>query len=170
MKSKSIFCVTLFSFFFVFNFSIENLKACSKHGSTILLQTDADSNSLKSFKLFSKKFFDAIKKNDTAFLKQHMIFPIKNSSFSIFDHSLDNRIIESTIILRQLHKFFPDDLLQQVITNKAAFSIAEHPDSQTRYIITLYDEDDGGVESNYTWIFIKQHNDFYFVNFQSEAG
>jgi hypothetical protein len=125
-------------------------------------------DSLEAFKAFSDSFFTAVKKGDTIFLKAHILFPIKNSTFSVFDQSLENvDAITEKMLFKRLHKLFPADYLKEIRTG-GDYKISTHR-GKTEYSITLYHHQ-GGVDSNANWFFVNKNGVFYFTLFYSEAG
>ena len=128
----------------------------------------SDSAELKEFKLFSVKFFTAVKNKDTIFLKKHIVFPIPTHSFSNFDKSLETvKKMDSNTFWKKLSRLFPPDLINK--TNDAEHSIFRNPNGKVEYIVTVY-SDSSGVESNANWMFMKKQGGFYFVYFTAEAG
>jgi hypothetical protein len=131
-------------------------------------QYDTSAEKLKGFRQFSDKFFAAVKRNDTGFLRAHAVFPITNSSFSIFDASLMNKKIYAETFFSKMKKLFPDDVVKK-IKKDGHFAYRVIKDNPTRYIIKLYFHE-GDVDSNYTWYFNEKGGVFYFLNFKAEAG
>ncbi len=149
----------------IFGFKNENSAPQEREG---ILQYDTSSAKLKSFKLFSKHFFTAIKAHDSSFLKAHIIFPIANSYFYIFEKNLLHKKIDSRIFFGGLNKLFPTDLIKRIDKEgKFAFSVTKG--APRNFIIEIYDTT-GEIEGNYTWIFTQKGDDFYFVTFRAEAG
>ena len=127
-----------------------------------------DCTELKEFKSFSNQFFRAIKSRDTAFLNNHIVFPVPTHSFSNFDRSLETiKKIDSRTFFKKLSNLFPRDLLEEI--SQAEHSIFRNPNGKVEYTVTVYD-DNSGVESNANWIFIKKQGEFYFTYFTAEAG
>jgi hypothetical protein len=149
----------------IFSFKNENPTSQERKGK---LQYDTSSAKLKSFKLFSKHFFTAIKAHDSSFLKAHIIFPIANSSFYIFEKNLLHKTIDSRIFFSGLNKLFPTDLIKRMDKEgKFAFSVTKG--APKNFTIEIYDTT-GKIEGNYTWIFTQKGDDFYFETFRAEAG
>jgi hypothetical protein len=129
---------------------------------------NSDSSELREFKSFCKQFFSAVKKSDTNFLKEHITFPIETGQFDNFDQSLTGKkYIQSGTFFKKLNKLFPADLLKEL--NKAEYAVSRHPGRTTNYIVTI-NSDEGGVESNANWLFVRKKNQFYFEIFTAEAG
>ncbi|MBI5371236.1 MAG: hypothetical protein HZA79_04315 [Sphingobacteriales bacterium] len=123
---------------------------------------------LVEFQKFSSQFFSAISKNDTCFLKGHFENYIENSSFELYDHSLKKgKRIYFRKILNNLDLYFPKDGFFD-LTN-AEYSIAKHPNTITRYLISVTKEQ-GGVEITKTYHFILKKKVFYFLTMIVDAG
>jgi hypothetical protein len=137
--------------------------------STDVIKQPVGSSELKEFKSFANRFFAAVKTKDTVFLKAHIVFPITHSSFLFYDHELnENTKIDARLLFKKLHKLFPDDLISK-IAKKAEFGIFDHKGTSREYRIEIM-FNDGGVDSNVNWFFIKKQNVFYFTTFTAEAG
>jgi len=132
------------------------------------IQYDTSAEKLRSFRHFSDDFFSAVRRNDTGFLKFHVVFPITNSSFYIFESNLSNRKIYSHLFFLKLKVLFPDDLIKRV-RKEGFFACSTDKNKSKTYIIELT-ENSGGIQGNYTWIFTQKEGSFIFVNFKSEAG
>jgi len=123
----------------------------------------------REFKEFTKKFFVAIKANDTIFLREHIVFPIPNSSFSELDEGVAKmKSINSHILFRRLHKLFPDDLIKDILA-RGKYRVIKHGNIETKYMITVYNNT-GDVESNLNWFFVKRKGEYFFINYTAEAG
>ncbi len=165
MNFKILFSI---SFFLIATFAFRNQKFVTSEDQQEFFQYDTSGAKLREFRLFSKKFFSAVKSTDTFFLKTHMIFPMSNSSFYIFDESLLHKKIDSKILFRKLKKLFPTDLINKIDKEgKFAYSVSKNEPKS--FIIKIYDTS-GEIEGNYTWIFVQKNDGFYFINFRSEAG
>jgi hypothetical protein len=106
-----------------------------------------------------------VKKGDTTFLKAHTIFPIKNSSFDVFDWSLHGININSVSFFKKLHKLFPADYIADI---KKIGKYIFIPRSNEYFIVCYYTT--GGVDSNVKWFFLKKNGEFYFKTYAAEAG
>ena len=73
-----------------------------------------DSATIRKFKQFSKDFFLAVNSRDTGYLRKHVIFPIRNSTFALFDPNLLNKKIDAPIFFKELGKLFPKDLVKRI--------------------------------------------------------
>jgi len=131
-------------------------------------QYDTSAEKLKSFRHFSEDFFSAVGRNDTGFIRSHVIFPITNSSFYIFDSNLSDKKIYSRLFILRLKMFFPNDLIKR-IKKEGFFACSTDKNKPITYTIGLTDNS-GGIEGNYTWFFTQKDGHFYFLNFKSEAG
>jgi hypothetical protein len=130
---------------------------------------DTNTIMLRRFKAFSKRFFRAIKSNETIFIKNHAIFPITHSSFINMDSSLrGNRNISQQVFFKHLRKLFPEGLINR-IDKEGEFEISATKNEQTEYSISIYDSS-GEMEFDFTWSFIERQNEFYFVRFRAEPG
>lgn len=165
IKIKIFFPLALFSLVVL---GLKNNGSNIQESRNGYLQYDTSSAKLKDFKIFSKKFFSAARSSDTAFLKAHVIFPISNSSFYIFDESLLHKKLDSKMFFRRLNKLFPADLIKR-IDKEGKFSYSITKGAPKTFIIIIYNITDG-IEGNESWIFLQKNNDFYFLNFMSEAG
>jgi hypothetical protein len=149
-------------------FAFRNSNFANINKQFVQLQNDTSSSNIKTFKVFSKKFFSAVAASDTNFLKAHVIFPISNSSFYIFDLKLLHKKIDSKIFFRNLKKLFPDSLVRQ-INKEGDFSCDKSDKGIWTYVIELSDSEHG-IDENISWIFVQENGIFYFCNFKSEAG
>lgn len=133
------------------------------------LSRDSVDPRLSPFKAFSDSFFTAIKKKDTVFLKAHIVFPIRHSTFSYFDRSLEDvDSITASMLFKRLQKLFPADYLKEITLRKGDYEVKTRK-GKTEYWVTLYHHQ-GGVDSNANWFFINKDGVFYFTTFYSEAG
>ncbi|HWJ28950.1 MAG TPA: hypothetical protein VNS32_20570 [Flavisolibacter sp.] len=130
--------------------------------------TKSDSIQLQHFKTFSNKFFIAVKKNDTAFLKQHILFPITHHTFFYLDPSLGSKPISSKIFFKKLSKLFDEEYINNILKGQAEFSIYD-VNKEARFMISIYHETDG-IDSNVNWHFKQQQGEFYFYTYTAEAG
>jgi hypothetical protein len=122
----------------------------------------ADSASeLKDFRAYLKVFVQAISSNDTTFIKGHTIFPIVNSTVS-------SRKIDQRFFMNHLRDFFPKDLIKR-INKEGKCVIAKVTNGERDFVVTVYDTSQG-TDANYSWIFIRRQNEFYFVTFRAEVG
>ena len=155
-------------FFLIAVFAFRNDKFIIYEKPKEFFQYDTSNAKLREFKVFTKNFFSAVKSSDTAFLKAHVIFPISNSSFYIFDKSLLHKKIDSKTLFKRLDKLFPVDLVKK-IDKEGKFAYLVSKNALKKFVIDIYDTS-GEIEGNYTWVFVQKNNNFYFVNFRSEAG
>jgi hypothetical protein len=152
------------------NQSARDKYECFRSDNVPFVKTEqADTASeLDEFKAFSTRFFSAVKAGDTAFLKKHIVFPITQSDFSTFDRSLEKlKSINEKILFKKLHRLFPDDYVSKM--NGAKYSIIAHKGIEKEYRIKMV-FDNGEVESNMNWFFVKRKGQFYFTTFTAEAG
>jgi hypothetical protein len=131
-------------------------------------QYDTNSVKLAGFRVFAREFFVAVNRADSHFLAAHVIFPISNSSFDIFDENAGQKPIDSKMFFKKLHQLFPGNLIKR-ISKEGKFAFSEPKNKPKKFIIELYDNS-SGIEGNYTWVFIQKGDQFYFTNFRSEAG
>jgi hypothetical protein len=132
-------------------------------------QYDTSAVKIREFKKFSKEFFIAVNKNDTFFLKRHVIFPIIDASFSDMDTSLKNaKTINQNYFFNNLNKLFPLRLTKKM-KESGKYLVNESNTAQKVCVIVL-DSQEGEIEANYTWKFIQKKGIFYFVHFRIEAG
>jgi hypothetical protein len=117
---------------------------------------------LKEFKAYLKIFFQAVRSNDTNFIKGHTIFPVVNSTVS-------SRRIDQRYFMKHLPDFFPRDLIKR--TNKEGKCVIAKPTTtgERGFIVTVYDTSQG-TDANYSWIFVRKQKGFYFVTFRAEVG
>lgn len=120
------------------------------------------------FKAFADSFFAAVKKDDTVFLKAHVLFPIRNSTFSFFDDSLQyDGVVTASHFFKHLKQLFPADLMQE-IRKKGEYVVWTH-EGKTEYSVEIFDHV-GGIDSNAKWFFVKRGGTYYFKTFASEMG
>jgi hypothetical protein len=77
-------------------------------------QYDTTAAKLKPFRSFIDSFFAAIGASDTTFLKAHIKFPIRNSSFYVFDDDASGKIISSKFFFAHIKKLFPISVMRRV--------------------------------------------------------
>src|SRR5215831_10323118 len=65
-----------------------------------LLNKDTPNPKTLAFEVFAKKYFDAVRKKDTAYLKQHTIFPIGNFP------GFQNKKINQSFFCKNLYELF----------------------------------------------------------------
>ena|ERR1700752_5120488 len=141
MNKKVLYLVGI-SFVSSFLFGEETFATAQ--GIVIRRQNDTIGAEVKAFKEFSKKFFSAVGKSDTNFLKSHVIFPISNSSFYIFDLKLLNKKIDSKMFFRNLKKIFPDTLIKR-ISKDGEFSCNSGNNGLSTCVIEISDIE-GGID------------------------
>jgi hypothetical protein len=130
--------------------------------------SDTVDSRIKPFHQFADSFFTAVRTGDTTYLKAHILFPIRNSSFSLLDESLENvEDITPAMFFKRLHHLFPSGYLKE-IRARGDYRVATHG-GKTFYWIELYHHD-GGVDSNVNWHFKLLNGHFYFVTYTAEAG
>lgn len=126
---------------------------------------DSPDKRLSDFRAFASKYFYRVKKEDTAFLKAHTIFPIRNSFFDALDWSLHGVNITAGIFFKRLRKLFPADLMSDI---KKIGEYYVTPKGEEYSIECSHNT--GGIDSNVTWVFLKRNGQFYFKTYLAEAG
>lgn len=116
---------------------------------------------LKDFRAYLRIFVQAVSSNDTTFIKGHTIFPIVNSTAS-------SRKIDQRYFMSHLRDFFPKDLIKR-INKEGKCVIAKITNGERDFVVTVYDTSQG-TDANYSWMFIRKQNEFYFVTFRAEVG
>ncbi len=145
---------------------VYQIKNAPKDGANLSVRID--DKELLAFRKFADSFFLAVKKSDTIFLKKHILFPIKNSSFGNFNSKIkDNTKIDSKLFFKNLSKFFPKELLK--FAEEGECFIDGDTESTREYFIS-HSRDVDGITATCTWIFVKRMHVFYFQNFLAEAG
>lgn len=130
-------------------------------------QYDSSAKTVKAFRQFSEEFFAAVRRKDTGFLSAHVVFPISNSFFYIFDESLMHKKIYARTFFNKLKKLFPEEDIKRI--KKEGKYYGRNAGGKAYYVIELIFHEDE-VDSNYSWLFMKKGGVFYFVNFRAEAG
>ena len=116
---------------------------------------------VRDFKAYIKTFVRAVGANDTTFIKAHTSFLITNSTVSV-------RKIDQRYFMKHLADFFPRDLVKR-IEKEGRVVVSKPTKIEKDFIVTLYDATQG-TDANYSWIFRRRKNDFYFVTFRAEVG
>jgi hypothetical protein len=167
MKSI-LFLLLSFSFINKYNIGTQKEFNLSNKAVYNFFQHDTSAAKLKKFRAFSERFFNAIRSNDTTFLKAHVLFPIVNSSFTNMDSTIkESRGVNRQYFLSHIQKLFPNELISR-IDKEGEFDISAPKKGQTEYSISLYDK--GEIEYDFTWSFIEKHDRFFFIRFRAEPG
>jgi hypothetical protein len=151
-------------------YNVKNLRNITREKVSLCsyLQYDTSAEKLKSFKSFSRSFFKATRLSDTNYIREHVIFPIVNSSFYNMDTTIpENKKIGYEYFLAKLHSIFPKDIINR-IQKEGEFMVSKN---QKKYVIVLYNSGDnsGEIESNYSWFFVRKQDKFYFTQFRVEG-
>jgi hypothetical protein len=70
--------------------------------------------------------------------------------------------------MSHLRDFFPKDLIKR-INKEGKCVIAKITNGERDFVVTVYDTSQG-TDANYSWMFIRKQNEFYFVTFRAEVG
>jgi hypothetical protein len=124
-------------------------------------QTDPKSPELTNFKVFARRFFNAVKSKDTAYVLRHVLFPIRHATEK-------DGPIGRKYFLAHFSSFFSNDLISR-LDKEAVYEHSELRGLAKEFSMTLY-INSGGAEVNYQWQFEKKGNRFYFVTFRAELG
>jgi len=130
-----------------------------------------DSSDLAKFKTFVKSYFNAVGKGDTVFLRNHTIFPIKDSDFGGYISTGKNMpSISSKVYFSHLKIFYKPGEVSAALKD-GDFMKELH--SKNEYYLDLerpYKSGPAEYLETFRWFFVKKGNDFLFSTFKHEIN